>query len=87
MKHAVHSAKSANPPAIVLAFFFNTRGTLLENSTLGMYRSLLLQILDEIPTILDDFWHLFSAKIKRGEVYDWNIGELQEILIAVAKRL
>ncbi|OBT42034.1 hypothetical protein VE00_07424 [Pseudogymnoascus sp. WSF 3629] len=87
MKHAVYAAMDTKPPVTVITFFFNARGTLLEKSIIGMYRSLLLQILEAIPTVLDDFQRLFSMKIKHNNVYDWGIGELQEILIAVAKGL
>jgi hypothetical protein len=43
--------------AITISFFFNARGDLLEKSVSGMYRSLLLQLLEDFPDlqkILDD---------------------------------
>ncbi|KAL5591167.1 hypothetical protein FOBRF1_014724 [Fusarium oxysporum] len=43
--------------ALTVSFFFNARGGLLEKSVLGMYRSLLLQLLEGFPDlqrILDD---------------------------------
>ncbi|KAM0293640.1 hypothetical protein ACHAPM_011606 [Fusarium culmorum] len=43
--------------ALTISFFFNARGKLLEKSVLGMYRSLLLQLLEGFPDlqrILDD---------------------------------
>ncbi|RYC79293.1 hypothetical protein BFJ63_vAg17827 [Fusarium oxysporum f. sp. narcissi] len=43
--------------ALTISFFFNARGELLEKSVLGMYRSLLLQLLEGFPDlqrILDD---------------------------------
>jgi ankyrin repeat protein len=86
MKHAVEAATNAALPSTVITFFFNARGTELERSILGMYRSVLLQLISKIPTILDDFSHLFSLKINHGEVYEWNIGELQAILITIMKR-
>ncbi|KPM44509.1 hypothetical protein AK830_g2022 [Neonectria ditissima] len=42
---------------IIAAFFFNARGALLERSIMGMYRSLLFQLLEGFPdlqTVLDD---------------------------------
>ncbi|KAL2809924.1 hypothetical protein BJX63DRAFT_423490 [Aspergillus granulosus] len=44
--------------AVTASFFFNARGELLEKSILGMYRSLLLQLLEGYPdlqTVLDNF--------------------------------
>ncbi|KFZ08657.1 hypothetical protein V501_05861 [Pseudogymnoascus sp. VKM F-4519 (FW-2642)] len=85
MKHAVEAATNAALPSTVITFFFNARGTELERSILGMYRSVLLQLISKTPTILDDLSHLLSLKIKHGEVYEWNIGELQAILITIMK--
>ncbi|KAL7805230.1 hypothetical protein V8C44DRAFT_352281 [Trichoderma aethiopicum] len=42
----------------ILSFFFHARGELLEKSTTGMYRSLLLQLLETFPdlqSVFDDF--------------------------------
>ncbi|EXM14284.1 hypothetical protein FOTG_17307 [Fusarium oxysporum f. sp. vasinfectum 25433] len=45
------------PRALTISFFFNARGGLLEKSVSGMYRSLLLQLLEGFPDlqlVLDD---------------------------------
>ncbi|KAF7164517.1 hypothetical protein CNMCM6106_001035 [Aspergillus hiratsukae] len=59
MKFAYSSMKkkSRNKHAITASFFFNARGEYLEKSILGMYRSLLLQLLEGYPdlqAVLDD---------------------------------
>ncbi|CAI7607136.1 unnamed protein product [Penicillium glandicola] len=49
--------KARREHAVTASFFFNARGEYLEKSVLGMYRSLLLQLLEGYPdlqTILDD---------------------------------
>lgn len=49
--------RSKNPDTGVASFFFNARGDILERSISGMYRSLLLQLLQSFPDIqfvLDD---------------------------------
>ncbi|KAF6829199.1 hypothetical protein CPLU01_08089 [Colletotrichum plurivorum] len=61
MKHAFTRArrKAANNAAVI-SFFFNARGEDLEKTTLGMHRSLLLQLLEKLPAlqfILDDVKH------------------------------
>jgi ankyrin repeat protein len=46
-----------NRHGVIASFFFNARGTKLERSTLGMYRSLLLQLLKgytDLQAVLDD---------------------------------
>jgi hypothetical protein len=50
-------SKSCSKHAITASFFFNARGEYLEKSILGLYRSLLLQLLEEYPdlqAVLDD---------------------------------
>jgi ankyrin repeat protein len=50
-------SKSTNKHAITASFFFNARGERLEKSISGMYRSLLLQLLEGYPdlqAVLDD---------------------------------
>ncbi|KAF6804539.1 hypothetical protein CSOJ01_10138 [Colletotrichum sojae] len=61
MKHAFTRArrKAANNSAII-SFFFNARGEDLEKTTVGMHRSLLLQLLEKLPelqVILDNITH------------------------------
>jgi len=46
-KFAFVDAKKAHPSSTILSFFFNARGTGLEKSTTGLYRSLLVQLLGE----------------------------------------
>ncbi len=50
MKFAVEDARKAMTETVI-SFFFNARGEDLEKSTLGMYRSLLFQILKAIPDL------------------------------------
>ncbi|KAN0072779.1 ankyrin repeat domain containing protein [Elaphomyces granulatus] len=47
---AKESVKS-NPNAIIISFFFNARGDYLETSAVGLYRSLLLQVLEKAPDL------------------------------------
>ena len=87
MKHALLKTRRLLASAVIISFFFNARGDILEKSTLGMYRSLLLQLLIAIPSLQDDFVRMFSWKRKHSDVYEWNIEELQEFFIAAVKGL
>ncbi|WYZ35387.1 hypothetical protein EsH8_X_000034 [Colletotrichum jinshuiense] len=52
-----HATKNAIPESAVISFFFNARGAFLERAAEGMYRSLLLQLLENLPklqAVLDD---------------------------------
>jgi nucleoside phosphorylase len=51
MNFAHIEAKRKMKGKIVISFFFNARGTDLEKSTIGMYRSLLLQLLQSFPEL------------------------------------
>ena len=55
MKFAYANAKKAMGDTIVISFFFNARGEDLEKSVLGMYRSLLFQLLKQLPDIQNPF--------------------------------
>jgi ankyrin repeat protein len=87
MKHALLKTRRLLGSAVIISFFFNARGDILEKSTLGMYRSLLLQLLTAIPSLQDNFVRMYSWKRKHGDVYGWNIEELQEFFIVSAKGL
>lgn len=51
MNFAHIEAKRKMKDKIVISFFFNARGTDLEKSTIGMYRSLLLRLLQNFPDL------------------------------------
>ena len=85
LKYAVQSVRKTMRTAIVICFFFNARGEDLEKSTLGMYRSLLSQLLrafSDIQDILDDF-----KSDQDAETLDWQIGILQSLFAAAIRRL
>jgi hypothetical protein len=51
MKSIMASVRETMKGSTVVSFFFNARGQELERSTLGMYRSLLLQLLVRYPSL------------------------------------
>ncbi len=69
MKFARSHALDKMKDTIVISFFFNARGDDLEKSTIGMYRSILLQLLERLPTLQVVFDSL--------ELTTWNGGYLQ----------
>lgn len=54
MKFLLGHAQAQFSGHIILSFFFNARGTSLETSTEGLYRSLLLQLLSKMPSLRSD---------------------------------
>ena len=75
-----------------LAFFFHRRGTSLQHNQTGMFRTLLHQLLKQVPSVRTEFFNLYEDK-KRwgifGKDWDWNVMELRQIfksaLLAAAK--
>ncbi|KAH0162964.1 purine and uridine phosphorylase, partial [Aureobasidium melanogenum] len=51
MKFAYTNAKKNIGGSVVISYFFNARGESLEKSTIGMYRSLLFQLLSNVPRL------------------------------------
>lgn len=51
MKCILERQQSATPSRTVLSFFFNARGGPLERTVQGCYRSLLYQLLQQVPEI------------------------------------
>ncbi|CCC05215.1 unnamed protein product [Sordaria macrospora k-hell] len=85
MKFAYHEFRESRlgNETVILSFFFHARGTELEKSTQGMYRALLVQLLESIPHLASVFAlvGLRSSHI-RSESF-WTL-ELLEQLFAKA---
>lgn len=83
MKEIVTWAQKTWESQIVLTYFFNARSPqYLEKSTLGLYRSLLHQLLSAHPEGHLLFVDRFAAKIRAGKVVEeWSHIELQNFLI------
>ncbi|RAK93710.1 hypothetical protein BO79DRAFT_224172 [Aspergillus costaricaensis CBS 115574] len=79
MKFAFQQADATvNAETVVISFFFNARGEELEKSTLGMYRSLLVQLLEKVSKLQ---MLLDELDPKRSEEKDpWCHEILQHIL-------
>lgn len=67
---------------IVASFFFHGRGVMIQKNVLGLFRSLLHQILQQIPEWLQAFSLLFKKRCKAdgkfGEKWDWQERDLQD---------
>ena len=61
MNFALANSRKTMKGRTIISFFFNARGTSLEKSTTGMYRSLLLQLLQRLPRLQSVFRHLGFA--------------------------
>ncbi|EXA53699.1 hypothetical protein FOVG_01432 [Fusarium oxysporum f. sp. pisi HDV247] len=68
--------------AIILSFFFHGRGSELQKSPLGLFRSLLHQLLRQVPKALTDLVDTFQQRCetagKPGEQWQWHPRELHQ---------
>lgn len=79
MKFALNSAKKTMRDKTIIYFFFNARGEELEKSTIGMYRSLLLQLLEKLPELRNNL-ELPKMTARSGEEYHWTAEILTNLL-------
>ena len=88
MKKAYERTKKNHSNEDVVAYFFNARASgLLEKSSLGMYRSLVHQILKLRPQFQDHFIERFVTKESQGVVDEWTATELQNFLAYVTESI
>lgn len=79
MKFAYVNAKRTMKGAVIISFFFNARGGHLEKSTLGMYQSLLVQLLEKIPELQNLFDFLGSSVAHKNDFHRWDIETLKDL--------
>lgn len=88
MKETLAWAERHWSSQIVLSYFFNARSPhQLEKSSLGLYRSLLHQLLYALPSSRALFEKRFASKMKDGKVGVWTDTELQNFLIELITTL
>jgi ankyrin repeat protein len=80
MKFALVNARKTMKDHIMLSFFFNARGEDIEKSTIGTYRSLLLQLLERLPALQSVFDSLSLSTSKLTADHHWNVETLKTLL-------
>lgn len=61
---------------VIISFFFNFRGEQLEKSVEGLYRSLLYQLLDRIPRLMEAIPTLREIQ---SSLIDWSVESLKDM--------
>lgn len=94
MKKIFKSINEYMPSTCVrLAYFFHKRGSSLQQTPVGMFRTILHQLLSQVPLVGGDFQQLWEQKkmwnIGPEQDWKWRIEELREVfsstLLAAAK--
>jgi ankyrin repeat protein/nucleoside phosphorylase len=81
MKFALQDTqKTMGQETIIVSFFFNARGENLEKTTLGMYRSLLFQLLEKAPELQSHLLsRVASSTLHRIDQGAWTIEILEDL--------
>ena len=82
LRYAVRQPRQSNE--LVASFFFSARGAPIQQTSLGMFRSLLHQLLEKIPEMLSKFSLIYEkkrdTKLGPGQNLEWHERELREFL-------
>ena len=86
MKHAFETDRSRSN-GIFASFFFDSRGTLIQMSIIGLLRSLLYQISQQNSSVLLELTLIFKKKLQTdgeyGKDWTWHERELQKFFKTV----
>ncbi|KAG9524203.1 purine and uridine phosphorylase, partial [Aureobasidium melanogenum] len=77
MKFAYTNAKKNVGGPVVISYFFNARGESLEKSTIGMYRSLLFQLLSNVPRLQKVLDTREAVNLQAVSPESWTVETLQ----------
>ncbi|KAJ4341292.1 hypothetical protein N0V95_007279 [Ascochyta clinopodiicola] len=80
MKFALVNTRRATKDQTVPSFFFNARGKDIEKSTIRIYRSLLLQLLERLSALRSVFDSLGLSTSTLTADYQWNVETLKALL-------
>ena len=83
MKYILDQAQRTVASCQTIAYFFNARGGTLEKSTIGTYRSLLLQLMNQFPEstqVLDRISSYMLDPTGSQVTRPWDLATLQDLL-------
>ncbi|KAM0723379.1 hypothetical protein Q7P37_000365 [Cladosporium fusiforme] len=79
MKFLLNHAQNNMREYTVLSFFFNARGSSLETSAQGLYRSLLLQLLDALPDLRHVLKIPYGVPQSTTQELSWAVETVQDL--------
>lgn len=86
MKFALENIQESTPESTCISFFFHARGTDLQKSTNGMYRSLLWQLLIKVPQ-LQSILSSLKWKAYKESIPPWKIPVLKSLFKQAVRNL
>ncbi|KAK4031521.1 ankyrin repeat domain-protein [Parachaetomium inaequale] len=87
MKHALRHCEEVFGDHLIVAYFFNARGEVLEKTPLGMLRSVVYQLLDKDDTLYERFRPIYEKQriYKEGE-WAWRRAQLEEFICSIINK-
>ena len=93
MKYAIRESqqRESSDKFVIASFFVHGRGAPIQKNSLGLYRSLLHQILDQIPELLSEFSSIFRKRRESegepGKQWNWHAAELKNFFNTALPRI
>jgi hypothetical protein len=87
MKFAYAHANKSMTDTTIISFFFNARGEHPEKSALGMYRSLLFQLLEKLPELQNLFDFLGPTAPNNSDFHKWDIEMVKNLFRHAIEKL
>jgi hypothetical protein len=87
VKFALSNSRKIMKDQIIISFFFNARGADLEKSTIGMYRSLLVQLLERLPELRCVFESVGFTTWNSSGHPQWSVELLKDLFQQAVQRL
>ncbi|KAI9674058.1 MAG: hypothetical protein M1822_009574, partial [Bathelium mastoideum] len=87
MRHTLEYCKTKFSDYLIVAYFFNARGSTLEKTPLGMLRSIVYQLLDKDNLLYEHFVDIFRKKqiTSQGHELEWQQQELKAFISSIIK--
>ncbi|GKZ71810.1 hypothetical protein AnigIFM50267_007853 [Aspergillus niger] len=90
MKYLLPKAKRSKTDTVITSFFFHAQGVDLERSTVGMYRSLLHQLLSSTAissSAKQPYFNLAAKMLSQDDGITWTIRDLKHQLLSIIRSL
>ena len=85
LKYSLQTISTTEPPSgkpLTISFFFHGRGAEIQKTPMGLYRSLLYQLLERFPNALSGVVRTFESRCagtgSPGKDWDWHVQELRD---------
>ena len=94
LKYILRTIPSIEPPSrepSTISFFFHGRGAEIQKAPLGIYRSLLYQLLERFPKALSYVIQTFKSRCAGmgmpGEKWNWHAQELRDFVVSSLRNI